>query len=120
GGAKHDVFVVTTSYGVAIALDAASGAVLWRFTPATYASVAGTAQITHSSPVADPGRRFVYSASPDGMVHKLAIADGTEAAGWPVAVTRDPTHEKIGTSLNLARGLVLAGTGGYIGDAPPY
>src|SRR5581483_9222716 len=50
GGAKHDVFVVTTSYGVAIALDAASGAVLWRFTPATYASVAGTAQITHSSP----------------------------------------------------------------------
>lgn len=120
GGASHDVFVVTTSYGVAVAVDAASGAILWRFTPSGYASLAGTAQITNSSPVADPSRRFVYSASPDGCIHKLALADGSEAAGWPVAVTRDATHEKIGTSLNLARGLVLVGTGGYVGDAPPY
>jgi hypothetical protein len=35
-------------------------------------------------------------------------------------VTRDPTHEKLTSSLNVSRGLVLVTTGGYIGDAPPY
>src|SRR5205823_3909650 len=35
-------------------------------------------------------------------------------------ITRNPRREKIGPALNLARGLVLAATGGYIGDAPPY
>jgi len=122
GGARHDVFFVTTSYGLTLAVDAASGTLLWRFTPEAYASWAGSAQITHASPVTDPGRRFVYAAAPDGRIHKLAVADGSEVrdGGWPVAVTLDPTHEKIGPALNLARGLVLTATGGYIGDAPPY
>jgi hypothetical protein len=39
---------------------------------------------------------------------------------WTTAITRDPTHEKITSSLNVSRGLVIATTGGYIGDAPPY
>ena len=120
GGGVHDVFVVTTSYGKTIAVDAASGTVLWRFTPASHDALAGSAQITQSSPIADPARSWIYAASPDGFVHKLAVADGTEAPGWPVAVTRDATHEKVGTALNLARGLLLVTTGGYVGDVPPY
>jgi len=122
GGALHDVFVVTTSYGKTIAVDADTGAVLWRFTPAGYDSWARSRQITHASPVADAKRRFVYAAAPDGRIHKLALTSGeeVEAGAWPVAITRDPTHEKIGPALNLARGLVLAATGGYVGDAPPY
>src|SRR6266540_5386176 len=36
GTARHDVFIVTTSYGRTLAVDADSGAVLWRFTPADY------------------------------------------------------------------------------------
>ncbi len=121
-GARHDVFVVTTSYGKAVAVDADTGAVLWRFTPDGYESWAGSSRITNSSPVADPGRAFVYSASPDGSVHKLSVATGREVRSgrWPAAITRDPGHEKIGPALNLSGGLVLAATGGYIGDAPPY
>jgi outer membrane protein assembly factor BamB len=111
---------VTTSYGRTIAIDAANGAILWRFTPGGYVSVAGTYRITNSTPVADPSRKFIYSASPDGFVHKLSVASGTEAHGWPVRLTLLPQREKLGTSLNLSRGLVLVGTGGYIGDAPPY
>jgi hypothetical protein len=53
-------------------------------------------------------------------VHKLSIASGAEARAWPVRVTRLPEREKLGTSLNFSRGLVLLGTGGYVGDAPPY
>jgi outer membrane protein assembly factor BamB len=121
-GAPHDVFVLTTSYGRAVAVDARSGEVLWQFTPPAYGSWAGTARITNSSPVADRGRGFVYSAAPDGRIHKLSLESGKEVTSgrWPAAVTLDPTHEKIGTPLNLHRGRILVGTGGYIGDAPPY
>ena len=121
-GARHDVFFVTTSYGRTVAVDASSGAILWTFTPPGYSSWAGSYRITNASPVADPTRRFVYAAAPDGRIYKLAVATGAEvrSRSWPAGITRDPTHEKIGVALNFARGLVLAATGGYIGDAPPY
>src|SRR6266536_239554 len=75
-GARPDAFFVTTSYGRTIAIDAAGGAILWRFTPRSYSSLAGTYRITNSTPVADPNRKFIYAASPDGRVHKLSIASG--------------------------------------------
>src|SRR5208282_5523912 len=68
-GAAHDVIIVTTTYGRTLAIDADSGSTLWSFTPAGYGSWAGTAQITVTSPLADPDREYVYSASPDGLVH---------------------------------------------------
>jgi hypothetical protein len=121
GGRRRDAFFMTTTYGRTIALSR-SGRLLWTFTPAAYASLAGTAQITTATPAADPGRRFVYAASPDGLIHKLAVADGREvtAGGWPARVTLLPTREKIASALNVWRGSVLVTTGGYIGDAPPY
>ncbi len=122
GTARHDVFIVTTSYGRTLAVDADSGAVLWRFTPADYESWAGSYRITNATPVADPTRRFVYAAAPDGRIHKLTVVNGAEvrSGSWPAAITRYPVREKIAPALNYARGLVLAATGGYIGDAPPY
>ena len=55
---------------------------------------------------------------PDGRIRKLRLSDGKLL--WTTTITRDPTHEKITSSLNVSRGLVIATTGGYIGDAPPY
>jgi PQQ-like domain len=118
GGASHDVLFVTTTYGKTEAIDATSGAVLWTYTPAGYASWAGSAQITTATPVADPGRAFIYAASPGGSIVKLAVADGH--AVWSVKITDLPSREKIASSLNFANGRVIATTGGYIGDAPPY
>ena len=119
-GGVHETIVVTTTYGRTIAIDADSGQILWTFTPSGYSSWAGTPQITMASPIADPDRQFVYAASPDGLIHKLAIADGREAAGWPVRITLDPTHEKVAAALNIDGPDLLAATGGYFGDAPPY
>src|SRR5947209_13476459 len=119
-GSRHDTFFVTTSYGRTLAIDAATGATLWRSTPSGSSSLAGSYRITTSTPVADPNRKFVYTASPDGFVHKLSVASGAEARGWPVRVTLLPQREKLGTSLNFSRGLVLIGTGGYIGYQAPY
>ncbi|HUJ92584.1 MAG TPA: PQQ-binding-like beta-propeller repeat protein [Gaiellaceae bacterium] len=118
GGAAHDTLFVTTTYGRTEALDASTGAVLWRFTPPGYSSWAGSAQITTATPVADPGRAYIYAASPGGTISKLAVADGR--AVWTTSITRLPSREKIAASLNFEQGHVIATTGGYIGDAPPY
>ena len=116
------LFVMTTSYGKAIAVDAESGKIRWTFVPEGIESWEGSSQITQSSPVADPHNGFLYTYSPDGRVHKLHLEDGTEvrSAGWPVTITRDPVHEKSAPPLNLSRGNILLATGGYLGDAPPY
>ena len=117
-GAAHDAFFVTTTYGITLAIDAASGRILWQWKPPRYSHWAGSAQITNATPVADPSRRWIYTASPDGRIQKLSVATGH--AVWRRAITRLPSREKLGTSLNLAGGHVLAATGGYVGDAPPY
>jgi len=121
-GADRDVAILTTTYGRTLAIDASSGRILWTFTPPGYSQWAGSPQITTASPIADPDRRFVYAASPNGLIHKLSIADGSEdsAGAWPVAITRDPTHEKLAAALNIDGPDILAATGGYIGDIPPY
>jgi hypothetical protein len=121
-GASHDVAVVTTTYGKTLAIDASSGRTLWTFTPAGYSRWAGSYQITTTSPLADPDRRFVYAASPDGLIHKLSLADGSEASAgrWPALVTRDAGHEKLAAALNIDGRYLLVATGGYIGDTPPY
>jgi hypothetical protein len=96
-GAAHDVFFVTTTYGKTIAIDAANATILWEFTPGTYGSVSGSRQITTSTPVADPSRDFIYAASPDGHIQKLAVADGHSV--WSTAITSLPTREKIASPL---------------------
>ncbi|HET8551418.1 MAG TPA: hypothetical protein VFM97_02935, partial [Gammaproteobacteria bacterium] len=75
-GTRHNVFFVTTTYGKTIAVDADRGTVLWEFTPPDYGSFSGSAQITTATPVADPGRKYIYAAAPDGVIRKLAVADG--------------------------------------------
>lgn len=119
-GSSHDTLVATSSYGRTFAIDASSGQILWTFTPPGYAGWRGSSQVTTATPLADPDRRSVYATSPDGRVHKLALADGHEQAGWPVSITRRPSTEKIASALNIDGPYVVAVTGGYFGDAPPY
>ena len=64
---------------------------------------AGSPQISVSSPLADPDRQFVYATSPNGLIHKLSLSNGSEdpAGAWPVSITHDATHEKLGAALNI-------------------
>jgi len=121
-GATHNVVVVTTTYGRTLAIDAGSGHILWTFTPPGYEGWAGSAQITTASPLLDPDRQFVYASSPNGLIHKLSLADGREDpdGSWPVSITRDATREKLGAALNIDGPDIIASTGGYLGDAPVY
>jgi outer membrane protein assembly factor BamB len=117
-GASHDAFFLTTSYGKTIAVDADNGSVLWEYTPPGIAAWLGTAQITNSTPAADQDRQHLYAAAPDGAVRRLAIEDGH--AEWTTAITLLPSREKIASPLKQFRGRIIALTGGYVGDAPPY
>jgi len=118
GGANRDVFFVTTAYGKTIAVDANRDVILWEYTPPQYNSWAGTAQITNSTPAADPDRQHIYAAAPDGTIQKLAISGGHVV--WTTAITLLPRSEKIASPIKVFGGKVIAVTGGYIGDAPPY
>jgi hypothetical protein len=117
-GAHHDAIFVTTTYGKTLALDANSGGILWEYTPPSYQALAGTRQITNSTPAADPDRQFIYAASPDGYIQKLAVSDGQPV--WRTSITKLPQREKMASPLKFFRGHVIAVTAGYIGDRPPY
>jgi hypothetical protein len=117
-GSNHDVFFVTTSYGKTIAVDADSSAILWEYTPPGFSSWVGTAQITNSTPAVDPDRQHIYAAAPDGTVQKLAIADGHVV--WTTPITLLPSREKIASPIKEFGGRIIAVTGGYVGDQPPY
>jgi outer membrane protein assembly factor BamB len=110
--------MLTTTYGRTIALDPRTGAKLWEFTPRDIGRYEGSHQVTTASPVADPDRRYVYAASPDGLIHKLAVASGRQV--WASRITFDATREKIGGSLNITGPYVVAVAGGYFGDQPVY
>jgi hypothetical protein len=118
GRGRHDLAAVTTSYGKTVAFDAHTGRRLWEFDPRGVDSTPGNTQVTTASPVADPDRRYIYSASPNGVVHKLSVATGRQV--WSRSITFDPAHEKIASSLNISGRWVVAVTGGYFGDSPPY
>ncbi|MDX6482209.1 MAG: hypothetical protein QOG85_2719 [Gaiellaceae bacterium] len=115
-GSIHDTLFVTTSYGITLAIDARTGAILWRYTPPSYATLAGSAHITTSTPVADPSRQWIYAASPDGKIQKLSVVDGTVA--WRVRITKLPQREKISSPLNFASGHVIATTASFSDKAP--
>ena len=114
--------IVTTSYGKAIAVDVRTDRIRWRYTPPGYSGWAGSDRITNSSPLVSDDRDFVYTASPDGRIHKLELHTGREVKSghWPAVVTRNPEREKLGTAINALGRLLFVTTGGYIGDAPPY
>lgn len=109
---------VTTTFGKTIAIDPARGKVRWTYTPPQYDDWAGSYRITNSTPATDPSGRFIYAAAPDGRVRKLDAANGHEI--WSTSVTKLPAREKIASPLTYYHGRIIAVTGGYIGDAPPY
>ena len=88
-GASHDLVVVTTTYGRTLAIDAEAGTSCGPSRRRAMENGPAAPRITTASPLFDPDRQFVYAASPNGLVHKLSLANGQEdrAGGWPVRIT---------------------------------
>ena len=93
-GAMPRHVVVTTTYGRTIAIDADSGRILWTFTPPGLAQLGGQRADHHRQPDRRPDRQFVYAASPNGLIHKLSIADGREERRLAGARSRATPHAR--------------------------
>src|ERR1700733_13504933 len=129
-GASHDVYFGTTNVGRTVAIDANDGTVLWEYAAPGFDEAAAAKgvptgarglivkQIDNSTPVADANRQFIYAASANGKVTKIAIADGK--AVWSTAVTKLPNFEKLDSPLTFLNGKVIVSTAGYVGDTAPY
>jgi hypothetical protein len=117
-GRRVDAIFLTTSYGRTLAIDAATGRILWRFAPRDIRAYEGSYRFTTATPIADPDRRYIYATTPDGYVHKLSVADGAQR--WRTRVTLDPQREKLASPPSILGASLIVVTGGYYGDAPPY
>ena len=101
-----DVLYMTQHNGTLLALDAATGTLLWSRYPADTNSCAIQASpcFTTSSPAVDPNRNFVYNYALDGYVHKYSVGDGSEitGGGWPQLGSAKPDVEAESGALTIA------------------
>jgi outer membrane protein assembly factor BamB len=120
-GSHADLLYVTTSHGSTLALNAASGAIVWRQDTSGPQIANQRCQIC-ATPAADPSRAWVYATGNDGAIHRYAATTGNEdtTAPWPVAVTLLNGYEKRSSALNLANGYLYVALSGYFGDFGPY
>ncbi len=109
GRAARDLVVVGTGRGVVAALDAASGAVVWRhqvgkrrIMPDCDASPDGWFGVTGTMAI-DPRWGTVYAADARGMAWALSLASGRPLPGWPVRLTSGRDDFEWG-ALTLSRG----------------
>jgi outer membrane protein assembly factor BamB len=120
-GTTADLLYVTTSHGSTVALNAASGAIVWRKDTSGPQIPNQRCQIC-AMPAADPSRQWVYAAGNDGAVHRYAAGTGEEDTSppWPVTVTHLNGYEKRSSALNVANGYLYVALSGYFGDFGPY
>jgi outer membrane protein assembly factor BamB len=117
----RDLLFLNTRGGTLLALDAATGALLWSQQPAA------SPGITTSSPAIDPSRGFVYAYGLDGKVHKYQVGDGTEilTGGWPEVATLKPDVEKGSAALTIATAAggtsyLYVASSGYVAKTGDY
>jgi outer membrane protein assembly factor BamB len=119
----NDVVYEGSEHGHLVALNAATGGVIWdrdlgsvdtncSDMPDTIFGVSGT-------PTIDRATNRLYETGGDGQVYALDLSTGVTAAGWPVAVTTDPTHEHVYAGITLSNGKLYVATASYC-DITPY
>jgi outer membrane protein assembly factor BamB len=111
--------LVGTEEGEEIALDAATGTILWRRglgrqKTTCHDTPGGVYGI--SAPAVIDGTR-AYVAGGDGQLHALDVATGAEAPGFPVALTARPAVEHVWGGLNLFGSRVYAGLASFCDNA---
>jgi hypothetical protein len=75
----RDLIFVEGERGKIVAFDAHNGATIWTKTFA--------GGVSNTAPAIDPAGTYLYANTPDGMIHRVRVGDGSEDAtgGWPFA-----------------------------------
>lgn len=122
GGQAQDVVVVATSNNSIYALDASTGAQLWRSNfgpPSGQGDVPGGFGIS-ASPVIDRVSNRIYTVSDDGYLRTLNLADGTQASAAVQVITDNPGTNSVWGGLNLVAGNLYIATGSNGPDTNPW
>jgi outer membrane protein assembly factor BamB len=125
GGATHDVVVAATDANSIYAVDAASGAILWRQNFGADSTTSGSNWAIPGGfgivgiPVIDRQAGRVYAVSDDGQLRVLSLADGSEAVPATPLVSGLTTNRVWG-ALQLFNGSLYIPTGSDGGDTSPW
>lgn len=122
GGTKDLLYLVTDN-GTLVAVDAATGTVIWSHQPSTTITNEGMS----GSAAIDPNRQFVYAYALDGKVYKYPVAGTNPVSGngWPEVSTVKPSAEKGAAALAFSTppggtNYLYHVTNGYDGDGGDY
>jgi outer membrane protein assembly factor BamB len=120
-GQTHNTLVVATSANSVYALDADTGAVLWRRnlgSDTLNCSIPGGFGVT-GAPVIDRANARVYAVADDGSLRTLALKDGADAAP-AVPVIPNAATNKVWGGLNLVGSSLYVATASDGCDTPPW
>jgi outer membrane protein assembly factor BamB len=122
GGATRDVIVAATSAASLYALDADTGAVLWRRnygTPPSNCAIPGGYGFV-APPAIDKARGRIYSVTEGGSLVTLNLADGTDAAPAQAIITGAATNRVWGGPTLLGSSTLYVSTASDGCDSPPW
>jgi outer membrane protein assembly factor BamB len=120
-GQTHDVVIAATAQNSLYALDANTGAQLWR---RNFGADFGGCQPPGGSgirsvPIVERATGRIYVVSDDGTLHTLSLADGTDVVP-AITIIDLPATNKVRGGLNLLNGnlYIASGSGGC--DVAPW
>jgi outer membrane protein assembly factor BamB len=120
-GQVHDAVIVGTGGNSVYALDATTGATLWRRnfgTPVANCAIPGGFGVS-GAPLIDRGQGHIYTVSDDGNFRTLNIADGTDA--FPAfSLIANPNTNKVWGGLNQLGTDVYVATASDGCDSTPW
>jgi hypothetical protein len=122
GGQTKDVLIVATNGNSVYALDAATGATIWRRNFGTQSSncaIPGGFGVT-GAPLIDRATSRVYAVSDDGKFRTVSLVDGTEVATALTLVTPNPGTNKVWGGLNKIGNYVYVATASDGCDTQPW
>jgi outer membrane protein assembly factor BamB len=121
GGQVRDVVVAVTSANSVYAVDAATGATIWR---RNFGAVPGNCAIPGgfgivAPPAIDRARGRIYTINDAGELRTLALADGSDAASG-VGLITNPTTNRVWGGLTFVGSTIYAATASDGCDTPPW
>jgi outer membrane protein assembly factor BamB len=122
GGMTRDVVVAVTAANSIYALDASSGAQIWRrnFGPSDGTGVVPGGFGIEASPVIDRTTGRIFTVSGDGQLRTVSLANGAEASAAVPIITDHVATNKVWGGLNLVGTNLYIATGSDGNDTPPW
>ena len=122
-GSPKDLVYMGDEHGDLYAIDASTGTMVWHHNIGSQQTSCGDIPDgifgASGSPSLDRPNNRMFVVGGDGNMYALDLSTGVTLAGWPVAVTTDPSHEHTYGGVTVNNGIVYAEIASYC-DIGPY